>query len=81
MRQIMWWTYGLTGKECKKIFPELPNDVEDYPKITYVRRSETGSYHFRYTDDTEENEREDFEDKLRAWGAEEQFIEGLVGVI
>lgn len=81
MKQVMWWTYGLTGKECKKIFPELLNDVESFTEITYVRRSEVGRYAFRYTDDTEENEREDFEDKLKAWGAEEQFIEGLVGVI
>jgi hypothetical protein len=83
MRQIMWWTYGLSGKECKKIFPELPSDIDSYSKITYVRRNEIGRYSYRFTDDddTEENEREDFEGKLRYWGAEEQFIEGLVGVI
>lgn len=81
MKQVMWWTYGLSGKECKKIFPELRNDVESYPKITYVRRNETGRYSFRFTDDTKENERENFEDKLKVWGAEEQYIEGLVGVI
>lgn len=81
MKQIMWWTYGLSGKECKNIFPELEERIESYPAITYVRRNETGRYSFRYTDDTEEHEREDFEGKLKAWGAEEQFIEGLVGVI
>lgn len=81
MKQVMWWTYGLSGKECKKIFPELLNDVESYPKITYVRRNETGRYSFRFTDDTEENERVDFKCKLDLFDAEEQFIEGLVGVI
>lgn len=81
MKQVMWWTYGLSGKECRKIFPELEERIEGYSEITYVRRNELGRYSFRYTDGSEENEREDFEDKLRSWGAEEQFIEGLVGVI
>lgn len=77
----MWWTYGLTGEECRKIFPQLTSEVLNYNKITYVRKNERGVYSFRFTEDSEESEREYFKDKLIVLDAEEKHINGLVGVI
>ena len=46
--RIIYWTYGLSGVEVKKIFPKVPSHILEHDNITYVRETDLGEFKYRY---------------------------------
>lgn len=63
MTKTIWWTYGLSGVEVRKIFPQVNPRILEHENITYVRE-ELDNFYFRYAVSSEEVERDYFIDRI-----------------
>lgn len=42
MTKTIYWTYGLSGVEVKRMFPKVNSQIIGHDNITYVRETESG---------------------------------------
>ena len=63
MTKTIWWTYGLSGVEVKKMFPQVSSQITEHDNITYVREL-LDNFYFRYAVVNEEVERRYFIDRV-----------------
>lgn len=64
MTKIIYWTYGLSGVEVKKMFPETMNNILEHDNITYVREIDSEEFRYRYAVLDEVAERRYFVDRI-----------------
>lgn len=48
MTKTIYWTYGLSGVEVKKMFPKTMDTIIEHDNITYVRETDLGEFRYRY---------------------------------